>query len=310
MRNILTLFALLLARSASAAVGPLINGNQINPHTAISISSLSVTGGGGMAVTNSITASSMTATGSGFKGAGTGLTGTAAGLTAGNVTTNANLTGAVTSVGNATTIVGPVPTSGVDLSTVTTALALKAPLASPTFTGTVIITGNSFTVGTSSFVVSGGSVSIGYGLTVGSTITSRGNTNGTAACTGCIGEVISANGSARSPASDTSTSFSTITLTAGVWDVCGYGSFNPGTLNTQFFMAISATNDAFDSSNIGGRYQHSQVYTGGTNEYFSLGCRRVVLTSSTPYYLVCRTSWSGTAGQGGSDSFICAVRNR
>lgn len=39
-----------------------------------------------------------------FTGAGTGLTGTAASLTSGNVTTNANLTGAVTSVGNATSL--------------------------------------------------------------------------------------------------------------------------------------------------------------------------------------------------------------
>lgn len=37
-------------------------------------------------------------------GAGTGLTGTASGLTAGNVTTNANLTGVVTSSGNATSL--------------------------------------------------------------------------------------------------------------------------------------------------------------------------------------------------------------
>ncbi len=44
----------------------------------------------------------MTATS--FTGAGTGLTGTAASLTAGHVTTNANLTGDVTSVGNATTL--------------------------------------------------------------------------------------------------------------------------------------------------------------------------------------------------------------
>jgi hypothetical protein len=36
---------------------------------------------------------------------GTNITGTASGLTAGNVTTNANLTGGVTSVGNATTVV-------------------------------------------------------------------------------------------------------------------------------------------------------------------------------------------------------------
>lgn len=39
-----------------------------------------------------------------FTGAGTGLTGTASSLTAGTVTTNANLTGDVTSTGNATTL--------------------------------------------------------------------------------------------------------------------------------------------------------------------------------------------------------------
>jgi hypothetical protein len=39
-----------------------------------------------------------------YAGAGTGLTGTAASLTAGNVTTNANLTGPITSVGNATSV--------------------------------------------------------------------------------------------------------------------------------------------------------------------------------------------------------------
>jgi len=42
--------------------------------------------------------------GTSFSGAGTGLTGTASSLTAGTVTTNANLTGPITSVGNATTI--------------------------------------------------------------------------------------------------------------------------------------------------------------------------------------------------------------
>lgn len=69
-------------------------------------------------------------------GVATNLTGTAAGLTAGNVTTNANLTGVVTSVGNATAIADDAlsiaKTSGLQ-----SALDLKSPLASPTFTGTV-----------------------------------------------------------------------------------------------------------------------------------------------------------------------------
>ena len=69
---------------------------------------------------------------------GTNITGTASGLTAGNVTTNANLTGVVTSVGNATAIADSAlsiaKTSGLQ-----SALDLKAPLASPTFTGTVTV---------------------------------------------------------------------------------------------------------------------------------------------------------------------------
>ncbi|MDP3410129.1 hypothetical protein, partial [Bosea sp. (in: a-proteobacteria)] len=86
---------------------------------------------------------------------GTNITGTAAGLTAGTVTTNANLTGEVTSTGNATTVtnaavIGKVLTgfsSGAGtvaatdnileaIQKVDGNIALKAPLASPTFTGT------------------------------------------------------------------------------------------------------------------------------------------------------------------------------
>jgi hypothetical protein len=89
---------------------------------------------------------------------GTNITGTAAGLTAGTVTTNANLTGEVTSTGNATTItnaavIGKVLTgytSGAGTVAATDNIlqaiqklngndALKAPLASPTFTGTVTL---------------------------------------------------------------------------------------------------------------------------------------------------------------------------
>jgi hypothetical protein len=57
---------------------------------------------------------------------GTNITGTASGLTAGNVTTNANLTGPITSVGNATSIASQTGTG--------TTFAMSA---SPTFTGTV-----------------------------------------------------------------------------------------------------------------------------------------------------------------------------
>ena len=55
----------------------------------------------------------------------TNVTGTAAGLTAGNVTTNANLTGMVTSVGNATTVVTNANLTG-DITSVGNATAIAA----------------------------------------------------------------------------------------------------------------------------------------------------------------------------------------
>lgn len=60
---------------------------------------------GATIATSAFKSTGFNVTGAGvITGIGTNLTGTASGLTAGNVTTNANLTGPVTSVGNATTI--------------------------------------------------------------------------------------------------------------------------------------------------------------------------------------------------------------
>ena len=73
------------------------------------------------------------ALGTPVSGVMTNVTGTASGLTAGNVTTNANLTGVVTSVGNATAI-ADTALSIAKTSGLQTALDLKAPLATPTFT--------------------------------------------------------------------------------------------------------------------------------------------------------------------------------
>jgi len=64
----------------------------------------SSTGTGSVVLSNSPTLVTP-ALGTPASGVATNLTGTASGLTAGNVTTNANLTGMVTSIGNATTVV-------------------------------------------------------------------------------------------------------------------------------------------------------------------------------------------------------------
>ncbi|MEI8099985.1 MAG: hypothetical protein WCH09_00310, partial [Bacteroidota bacterium] len=66
---------------------------------------------------------------------GTNITGTASGLTAGNVTTNANLTGGVTSVGNAATVVTNANLTG-DVTSVGNATTLtNAPVIAKVLTG-------------------------------------------------------------------------------------------------------------------------------------------------------------------------------
>lgn len=388
MKNIILAAMVLLAARASAAVGPQINGNQINAQTAISIATFTVTGagntgigtasagrkldvldstnneiirasraslgdgiglgvdsqgvhnhpavyasgtevmayyGGGFALgsyatqtqdppanglvmsgflgvgtanpatkihmssgtltvdgtAGAINVPAGTVTAATFSGAGTSLTGTAASLTAGNVTTNANLTGPITSVGNATTIVGPVPTAAVDLSTVTTALALKAPLASPSFTGTVTAAG----------------------LTTSSTTILTGVIDGSSAASGTLGEFLSnALGMNQTPASSAGyVALSTITLTAGDWDVSASGELSAGATSaiTQIIFAISTSNTSEDSS----LYEYNNyapastaIVMNGDIHVSVPGPRRINVTTLTPVYLVGRLIYTVLGG--------------
>lgn len=95
MKRLLILTALLFATPCFAQSGGAIG--PFSPCTAFGTTSGTCIQGAGAGGTPS----SMT---------GTNITGTAAGLTAGNVTTNANLTGPIASVGNATSITAKVGT--------------------------------------------------------------------------------------------------------------------------------------------------------------------------------------------------------
>jgi hypothetical protein len=137
---------------------------------------------------------------------GTNITGTAAGLTAGNVTTNANLTGEVTSTGNATTISNSAViskvltgyTSGAGTIAATDNIlqaiqklngndALKANIAAPTFTtsATAPIFISTVTTGTAPFTVASttpvANLSIGGNAataTIAGTVTTNANLTG------------------------------------------------------------------------------------------------------------------------------------
>jgi len=100
------------------------SGNEVS----VAIDSTVTTLTGSQTLTNkTLTAPTLTtpALGTPASGVATNLTGTASGLTAGNVTTNANLTGGVTSVGNAATVVTNANLTG-DVTSVGNATAIAS----------------------------------------------------------------------------------------------------------------------------------------------------------------------------------------
>lgn len=199
-------------------------------------------------------------------GVATNLTGTAAGLTAGHVTTNANLTGDVTSVGNATTYGNTVPIAKGGTGQTTATLAIAALMPTPTragdlayWNGTTWVTlagnntGTQFLQETSSGVPSWATVSgtgtvtsvtcFGVAITTSGTCITTGQIPGiatnTVASAGNIGEVLSvtvASGSAVPVTSSADTDVATLTLTAGDWMCNGNVFAIPGTGNVVFYQ--------------------------------------------------------------------------
>lgn len=202
-----------------------------------------------------------------FTGAGTGLTGTAASLTAGNVTTNANMTGDVTSVGNATT-------AAATQSNITTLSAANGVTETSTFT----IKGNAFSVGGSTFIVSGGTISI------------HGVSDGSSAPIGYVGEYVScqAPGGTNLAASTTFKDLCSVSITAGDWD-CSlmYGLTGVG---STVASAISGIGTVTGNDSTGLVYEDSRCDLGALNSANSnqapcpiVSYRENVTTTTTLY---------------------------
>lgn len=215
-------------------------------------------------------------------GVATNLTGTAAGLTAGNVTTNANLMGDVTSVGNATTLTnapviakvltgytsGPGTVSAADsilsaLQKINGNDALKAPLASPALTGTP--TSPTATAGTNTTqiastafvqaaVVASTTGVAQFNTRTGNVVSAQGDytsnlipgdATGGNATAGNIGEfqTASAAGTAVPLTSGTAANCVTLSLTSGDWMVSGNVLYM-GTGSTTILFAEGAVGSA------------------------------------------------------------------
>lgn len=112
------------------------------------------------------------------------------------------------------------------------------------------------------------------------------NTNNNAAA-GSVGEIIEALGTAVSLTSVTNANLTSISLTAGDWDVWGNVQFTPaaGTTMAELAAAISSTSATFPV--FGAGYTDFILpFTASSQQRFPVSMKRVSLASTTTIYLV------------------------
>ena len=158
-----------------------------------------------------------------------------------------------------------------------------------------------------------GSVVFGSGPTI-STPNIVGVATNTNASAGSVGEYISSTvlvGSAISLTTATPANITTISLTAGDWDVWGTVCINPaGTTTISQIVGgintVSATLPTFPANGAGA--QHNWTFTTGTQQTVPLGTARFSLSSTTTIYLVIQSVFATSTNTG--FGFIGARRIR
>lgn len=127
----------------------------------------------------------------------------------------------------------------------------------------------------------------------------KGNNTNTAPPAGFIGEVISSVVDSSSKVNLTSTvaaNITSVSLTAGIWNVNGIITFGGGTTITERDIAISANSASFTGTTVGDTRFNSTIAAG----VYSLICPavRLSLSSTTTYYLVASSVYTGGTDQG------------
>jgi len=220
-------------------------------------------------------------------GVATNLTGTAAGLTAGTVTTNANLTGAVTSTGNATS-----------LGSFTSA-NLRGALTDETGTGVAYFQGGDIgtpSAGVATNLTALNATNLGSGTVPAARLPAGqypGTTTNDNATAGNIGEFVSSTvlvGSAVGLTTTTPANVTSILLTAGDWDVSGLCLYTGGgtTVTTLLICWSSSTNAVQPVAPNNGGYgivAGISVTNAGNLPSVSAGHQRFSLSGTTVIYL-------------------------
>ncbi len=128
-----------------------------------------------------------------------------------------------------------------------------------------------------------------------------GTTTNDAATAGNIGEYISStvlSGSAVAATSGVEFNITSMSLTAGDWDVHGNVAITPsgGVTTTAIVGSASSTSAAHPTFPGGGAFLVKQLaFTAGTTQAYPIGIARFSLASTTTVYLVCTLEFSGGA---------------
>jgi hypothetical protein len=177
--------------------------------------------------------------------------------------------------------------SGTALSSLatTTALALKANAASPTFTGTV--TTPSVTFNSTSGII--------------------GTTTNNSAAALSVGEFVTSTAAAVGLTTGAVANLTSISLTAGDWDVWGTVGFTPASTATVLFGGINSTSATLPGITSGVRLTMVQTFPSGQGQGGFVGQARFSLSATTTVYLVLRVDFASTCT---GDGYIGARRVR
>jgi hypothetical protein len=141
-----------------------------------------------------------------------------------------------------------------------------------------------------------------------------GVTGASNAAAGSVGEYVSATlalGSATSLVTATAKTVTSISLTAGDWEVCGTVGFSPagGTTITQQIATVNTSPNALQTSPGNGSYAVlSATHPAGNASVMPTGTSRLSLAATTTVYLVAQSNFSGSTNA--AYGFIGARRVR
>ncbi|WP_250533990.1 hypothetical protein [Caballeronia sp. AZ10_KS36] len=280
------LFAAALAAIASIAFGATTTPVQLlNPAGSVAGQAILSTGPTSAPAWGTVALSGVTGT-LGIANGGTGATSASAALAnlGGLSTTSAASTYLTQSTASSTYLT---QTNAASTYATITNLALKAPLSSPTFTGTVTIpTGASITkpniVGTA--------------------------TNDNAAA-GSVGEYVSNSATGVALTSGTAANITSVSLTAGDWDVSGTISFVPaGTTVPSAFNCGTSTTSATLGALGTQTFSASSAFPAGSAQGLAAPTQRISVSATTTVYLVGSSAF--TTSTMTANGFIRARRVR